>query len=187
MIPRLPSPALTRGGITDLPGVLGHRAICGTLLCIGLSLGLAGCGEDGGQAQLAGTAYPAQTVAASEASAPLATPSAGQGDGTSASQSAGSAEGDRTKDAPPRRVERQLGEIADVSPGGFRLGSTRVLIDGSTTVEPANALTEGEPVDVTGYYESDRKTLRATLVRSTRPATEPAPEQAQQTPGQTSG
>ena len=66
-----------------------------------------------------------------------------------------------------------MGQIAAVSPGGFQLGGIKVVIDGNTAIDPPNALTEGEPVDVTGFYEADRKTLRATLVRSTRPAAEP--------------
>lgn len=159
-------------------------------VCLLLGLSLAGCGEDGSQGQFANASHSAQAVASSEASVPLAMPNAEQTDATSASASATgtpSAEGDRNKDTPPRRIERQMGEIADASPGGFRLGSIKVLIDGSTVVEPSNALTEGEPVDVSGYYESDRKTLRATLVRSTRPASEQPAEQAQQTPGQSSG
>jgi len=81
-------------------------------------------------------------------------------------------QGDASAEAASRRVERQMGQISDVSAGGFRLGGTAVVIDGLTRIEPPDALTDGEPVDVTGHFEADRRTLRATVVRSTRPASE---------------
>lgn len=89
------------------------------------------------------------------------------------------------KNTPPPRVDRQAGEISDPSPSGFRLGGITVVIDGSTRIEPVTALAEGEPVDVTGHFESDRRTLRATVVRSTRPATD-TPAATEATPGQSS-
>jgi hypothetical protein len=78
------------------------------------------------------------------------------------------------KNTPPPRIERQAGEISDPSPSGFRLGGITVVIDGSTRIEPVTALVEGEPVDVTGHFESDRRTATDT------------PAGAEPTPGQSS-
>ena len=153
---------------------------CAALLLV---LGLSAC-ADGAISSGSGLTERAMDsgVAASEAATPIAMPTpsdAASGETVSTAEApsaavdpAGKRDADRSKDSPPPRVERQMGEIAEPSPSGFRLGSINVVIDGSTRIEPVNALAEGEPVDVTGYYESDRRTLRATVVRSTRPATE---------------
>ena len=150
-------------------------------LAVLLAMGLSACG-DGSASSALSTTESASTdnTVVSEASAPLAMPASPDVAATQTNpgapalaESSSATDAQRAKNTPPPRPERQMGQIAAVSPGGFQLGSTKVVIDGSTTIDPPNALTEGEPVDVTGFYEADRKTLRATLVRSTRPAAEP--------------
>lgn len=145
------------------------------------AVGLSACGDDASLSTLSGAGSTShETAVVAEASAPLAMPAPADlaqlqaaTDKAGGSDAAAATDPQRSKDTPPPRVERQMGEIAQISPGGFQLGGTRVVIDGTTTLDPPSALTEGEPVDVTGVFEADRKTLRATLVRSTRPAASP--------------
>lgn len=171
-------PSPRRAGSTRLRAATAMP--CAALLLV---LGLSAC-ADGSISSGPGLTERAMDsgAVASESATPIAMPTPSEmaaGDTVNTAEAAsavvdagGKRDIDRAKDAPPPRVERQMGEIAEPSPSGFRLGSIHVVIDGSTRIEPVNALAEGEPVDVTGYYESDRRTLRATVVRSTRPTTE---------------
>jgi len=191
--------ALPHSGMSTSPaGKRWHsiaRASCAAWV---LAASLSGCGDISSTSSLAMADSPLQgSAATAEASAPLTVTTPSEGTASDAAQPAAVAdpgtEGSELRDAtsakntPPPRTERQAGEISDPSPSGFRLGGITVVVDGSTRIEPVTALAEGEPVDVTGHFESDRRTLRATVVRSTRPATDTAtPGTAEASQGQSS-
>lgn len=190
-IARAPLPFST----TPAPRDKRWRSMVGTCCLAGLlAATLSACGDSSSTSGLASSerALPG-SADTTEASARVATPSEGTsgeaGQPVAAVNPGAEAPGLRdaasAKNTPPPRIERQAGEISDPSPSGFRLGGITVVIDGSTRIEPVTALVEGEPVDVTGHFESDRRTLRATVVRSTRPATD-TPAGAEPTPGQSS-
>lgn len=161
-----------------------------------LAVTLSACGDISSTSGLASSERALHGSAdTAEASAQAAMPTSSEGTSTEAGQpiaavnpgaeAPGLRDAGLAKNTPPPRVDRQAGEISDPSPSGFRLGGITVVIDGSTRIEPVTALAEGEPVDVTGHFESDRRTLRATVVRSTRPATD-TPAATEATPGQSS-
>lgn len=172
-------------------------SVTGTSCCAWLlAVTLSACGDISTTSGLASSERALHGSAdTAEASAQAAMPTSSEGTSTEAGQpiaavnpgaeAPGLRDAGLAKNTPPPRVDRQTGEISDPSPSGFRLGGITVVIDGSTRIEPVTALAEGEPVDVTGHFESDRRTLRATVVRSTRPATD-TPAATEATPGQSS-